>query len=1338
MSPELAQFLSGLLFLRMSFSYRLRARASVLAATLSSLLAAPLMFAQDSSIDLEQMRSALIPKREVGADAFLAENPNYDGRGVIIAIFDTGVDPSAQDLQITTTGERKIVDIIDGSGAGDVKMSDPISPNDEDFLEGLSGVELKLPAEVTNPSGEFRVGVKLAREMFDRSVLARLEENIQSAWSAELSVKRQAEESEVDEALESALEKAAADRSREELNLIALHEAKKALDDNYATSGPGVVYDCVLWHDGEHWRVVVDTNRNGDLGDDEQLRPFGVAGEYDRFDEFTNATFGVQVYEQGRLLSIVTTGDPHGTHVASIAAGHDPEMPSRNGIAPGARIVSVQIGDVRTWGSSYGIGERRALAAVARLGVDMTNISFGGSSTYQDGSDLFSEVMNRMVYSYDILTVMSAGNEGPALSTAGSAGAEADFVLGVGAYASEEMGKALYTTIKDSPDAAFQFTSRGPTKDGDIGVDIMAPGAAWASMSSETVRSAAMYSGTSMAAPSATGVAALVLSAARQNDLSPRPALLRNALMRGSSPIPGEGVFTTGAGLVNANGAWAKLQELAAYPEFDMFYKAEVTGGTFVDEGRGVYLRQSIDELQRKARADIGPLWAESTSLPERSEFEADYVLKAADDWIEVADFVHLANDSERVRFIMNLPEQTELEQANGGLLTSRIDGLVAGAEELGPVFSVPITVVRPAADEVFSDNKLETSINLSPAVTARRFFRVPEGMHKLHVTARHRADDTIMRGFMMQAVSVGAETPYSAYQEEEWAWLDEGEEFSMTADVLPGAVVELAINQFFTSVGSAEIELELEWLGVGMSSNAIAIDPNQDYHGIEFVSPRDLDVSVEAELTDAVLVTLPRATEVFFSDERGKRPPTPMVPHPELDEDIRLTYEVEFEEETSARLLPPLDYDAFEAFSGWRYRVLHESGKLLHQNFGGRRGELTFPAGKSTVVTEISTLFSLDLERFKALPLRIAVPLDPAISLPVFENEKSVLHGGPTTNVELERGRQEILFLKNTAVEATKDLSPSPAYLRGEVTFSTQDDDEIVAVPLHAFAGEFPSEVTDQEPEAKPKDELQTPVETLNEEVHELHMAFVREHRLSTDFEIGSRRAALLDSMQAERPEDPAPLIERSIEGAILAGLASDGWGKLPEEEEAGDDPDSDAEDGKEEPFVKTVPSEQQVLAWLAQAEALSDADGISRFFGAKPVALPGDLATRDEIAAEEKIWKEKREALATVVRLRTDIHRAAGRMEEAWLSWAELHRWEPEQHDDSEALLSVLYADAGLMGLALEALNKRISDDPLNAKLLEERIELYRELGWDRHAEAEERALAVRKANLDRIEVL
>ncbi len=43
---------------------------------------------------------ALLPKEETQAAAFLAAHPAFDGRDVVVAVFDTGVDPGARQLYV--------------------------------------------------------------------------------------------------------------------------------------------------------------------------------------------------------------------------------------------------------------------------------------------------------------------------------------------------------------------------------------------------------------------------------------------------------------------------------------------------------------------------------------------------------------------------------------------------------------------------------------------------------------------------------------------------------------------------------------------------------------------------------------------------------------------------------------------------------------------------------------------------------------------------------------------------------------------------------------------------------------------------------------------------------------------------------------------------------------------------------------------------------------------------------------------------------------------------------------------------------------------------------------
>jgi hypothetical protein len=71
--------------------------------------------------------AGLMPLRSTGVEQFRAAHPSYDGRGVLIGILDSGIDPGVAGLVVTSTGAPKILDLRDFSGEGRVTL-DSVRP----------------------------------------------------------------------------------------------------------------------------------------------------------------------------------------------------------------------------------------------------------------------------------------------------------------------------------------------------------------------------------------------------------------------------------------------------------------------------------------------------------------------------------------------------------------------------------------------------------------------------------------------------------------------------------------------------------------------------------------------------------------------------------------------------------------------------------------------------------------------------------------------------------------------------------------------------------------------------------------------------------------------------------------------------------------------------------------------------------------------------------------------------------------------------------------------------------------------------------------------------------
>ncbi len=80
-------------------------------------------------------------------------------------------------IQETSNGERKVLDLVDTTGSGDVDTSKVVTTSELTGreVEGVSGRTLAIPDHWVNPSGKWHVGIKAAFDLFPRTIKTRMQ-----------------------------------------------------------------------------------------------------------------------------------------------------------------------------------------------------------------------------------------------------------------------------------------------------------------------------------------------------------------------------------------------------------------------------------------------------------------------------------------------------------------------------------------------------------------------------------------------------------------------------------------------------------------------------------------------------------------------------------------------------------------------------------------------------------------------------------------------------------------------------------------------------------------------------------------------------------------------------------------------------------------------------------------------------------------------------------------------------------------------------------------------------------------------------------------------------------
>lgn len=256
--------------------------------------------------------------------------------------------------------------------------------------------------------------------------------------------------------------------------------------------------------------------------------------------------------------------DGHGTHVAGIIAGESPPGapgPHRAGMAPRAKLVVYKVLDDAGAGEDAWIikaldhiAERNEQGA--EIQIHGINLSLGGpydATVYGCGFTPICVELRRQ-WRAGVLVCVASGNEGQVqVSTPGGA-LELNSPMSIGDPANLEDCIAVGSVNADRPHlhGVSAFSSRGPTSDGRVKPDVVAPGERIESCNARySNKRGDLYlsnSGTSMAAPHVSGLLAAFLSARRE--FRGRPDEVKAVLLRTATDI-GRDRYHQGHGVPN-------------------------------------------------------------------------------------------------------------------------------------------------------------------------------------------------------------------------------------------------------------------------------------------------------------------------------------------------------------------------------------------------------------------------------------------------------------------------------------------------------------------------------------------------------------------------------------------------------------------------------------------------------------------------------------------------------------------------------------------------------------------------------------------------------------------
>ncbi len=465
------------------------------------------------------------------------------------------------------------------------------------------------------------------------------------------------------------------------------------------------------------WVGRIDTDDDKSFENEAELFNYAQSRIFTKLGEKKILTTALNLSEDGKVASLAFDDGAHGTHVAGIAAGFDPN--GLSGVAPGAKVIGAKIGDNRlSGGSTTTASMLLAIDFAVQAKVHVINLSYGIRAGSNIGKSTIDQYVDKVAREKGMLFSISAGNEGPGLLTIGTP-AGASLAITNGAYVSSQTAKLNYGFVGMELDTIWFFSSVGPRLDGGLKPTLLAPGSALSSVPMWD-KGYENYRGTSMASPQTTGGLALILSGAVQSNLPMDRVSVTQAVYQSAKKIEGLKLVEQGHGLMDVPRAFSLLKNST---DGAVEYDLSVSSPTSPDsKGKGIYTRSRVLP-SNPFTVTVTPVLS---SVP-AGIFLKTFRLQASAPWIRTVPNFWIHSGPRAF--------QVELDPAvlsTPGVHSEQIEAIDEATGKLA--FLIPVTVVSATSFNDGNHYSVQYSEKIRVGQTLRFFLDIPAGSTAVQV----------------------------------------------------------------------------------------------------------------------------------------------------------------------------------------------------------------------------------------------------------------------------------------------------------------------------------------------------------------------------------------------------------------------------------------------------------------------------------------------------------------------------------------------------------------------------------------------------------------------------